>query len=257
MTEPSGILLAAINAKWIHPSLSLRLLKANLGPLENSCTIIEFALRQPLREKIDPILAARPRILGLSVSIWNHTATLELLRELHAEWERQSGGTPPCCPRPVVVLGGPEVSYLPPEAEIFGYADYCVVGEGEDAFRELCQKVLSEKGQNRSPITFINRESQQVDVSSIKSAYHLYSDGDVRKKLIYVEGSRGCPFGCEFCLSAHSPTVREFPLEPFLAEMDDLLRRGARTFKFLDRSFNLNIERARRIMEFFVSKMAE
>jgi radical SAM superfamily enzyme YgiQ (UPF0313 family) len=265
MTKSSGILLAAINAKWIHPSLALRLLKANLGLLENSCTIIEFALRQPLREKVEPILAAQPRILGLSVSIWNHTATLELLRELRKSWEGQSE-----YPRPVVVLGGPEVSYLPPEAEIFNYADYCVLGEGEAAFRELCEKVLSEMGENFTPqqvfsqtrqnfssVTFINREFQQVDVSAIKSGYHLYTDEDVRKKLLYVEASRGCPFGCEFCLSVHSPQVREFPLEPFLAEMDDLLRRGARTFKFLDRSFNLNIGRARRIMEFFLSKLTE
>jgi hypothetical protein len=146
------------------------------------------------------------------------------------------------------------VSYLPPQAEIFNYADFCLLGEGETAFRELCEKILSEKGENGANGRVF---SQPVDVSAIKSGYHLYTDEDVRKKLIYVEASRGCPFGCEFCLSAHSPQVREFPLEPFLAEMDDLLRRGARTFKFLDRSFNLNIERARRIMEFFVSKMAE
>ena len=261
-STPSAILLAAINAKWIHPSLALRLLKANLGPLESRCTIIEFALRQPLREKVDPILTAQPRILGLSVSIWNHTATLELLRELHREWEGQPGGTPPYCPRPVIVLGGPEVSYLPPEAEIFTYADYCVMGEGEAAFRELCEKVFSEMGENFTfqqvfSETRQNFESQPVDVSAIKSGYHLYTDEDVRKKLIYVEASRGCPFGCEFCLSAHFPQVREFPLEPFLAEMDDLLRRGARTLKFLDRTFNLNIERARRIMEFFLDKIAE
>jgi hypothetical protein len=41
------IFLATINAKWIHPSLALRLLKANLGPLEERCEIAEFALRQP------------------------------------------------------------------------------------------------------------------------------------------------------------------------------------------------------------------
>jgi len=248
----SGILLAAINAKWIHPSLALRLLKANLGPLEDACTIIEFALRQPLREKVDPILAARPRILGFSVSIWNHTATLELLKELRKEWEGQSG-----YPRPVIVLGGPEVSYLPPEAEILSYADYCIRGEGELAFRELCEYVFSETGENRPLPVFDSAQIQQVDVTDIKTAYHLYSDEDVRKKLIYVEASRGCPFCCEFCLSAHTPQVREFPLEPFLAEMDDLLRRGAKTLKFLDRTFNLNIERARRIMEFFLDKLAE
>jgi len=251
---PGGILLAAINAKWIHPSLALRLLKANLGTLEQKCAIIEFALRQPLREKIDPILAARPRILGLSVSIWNHTATLELLRELHQTWGTEQ--------RPLVVLGGPEASYLPPEAEIFRYADYCVLGEGEIAFRELCETFLNdensriEKNEGAKPI-FINREFQNVDVTAIKSAYYLYSDEDVHKKLIYVEASRGCPFGCEFCLSAQSANVREFPLEPFLAEMNDLIQRDAQTFKFLDRSFNVNIERARQIMEFFLKKIQE
>jgi len=241
---PGGILLAVINAKWIHPSLALRLLKANLGPLEKNCAIIEFALRQPLREKTEPILAARPRILGLSVSIWNHTATLELLRELHQTWGTEQ--------RPLVVLGGPEASYLPPEAEIFRYADYCVVGEGEIAFRELCETVFNNEN---SQTIFINREFQQVDVTAVKSAYYLYSDEDLHKKLVYVEASRGCPFGCEFCLSAQSAKVREFPLEPFFTEMDDLIRRGAQTFKFLDRSFNLNIGRARQIMEFFLNKI--
>jgi len=252
MNEPSpgGILLAVINAKWIHPSLALRLLKANLGPLEQDCAIIEFALRQPLREKTDPILTARPRILGLSVSIWNHAATLELLKELHQTWETEQ--------RPLVVLGGPEASYLSPEAEIFRYADYCVAGEGEIAFRKLCETIFNDANshieKNRKTI-FINREFQNVDITAIKSAYYLYSDEDVRKKLIYVEASRGCPFGCEFCLSAQSSKVREFPLEPFLAEMDDLIQRGVKTFKFLDRTFNLNIERARQIMEFFLSKI--
>jgi len=260
MNEPTsgGILLAAINAKWIHPSLALRLLKANLGPLETNCAIVEFALRQPLREKTEPILAARPRILGLSVSIWNHTATLELLKELHQSWETER--------RPLIVLGGPEVSYLSPEAEIFRYADYCVVGEGEVAFRELCETILEKMEGKKPEITFISGKSRQVDVTAIKSAYYLYSDEDVRKKLIYVEASRGCPFGCEFCLSArdnenavdaHFSRVREFPLEPFLTEMNDLIQRGVKTFKFLDRSFNLNIERARRIMEFFLNKIEE
>jgi radical SAM superfamily enzyme YgiQ (UPF0313 family) len=279
-TASGGILLATINAKWIHPSLALRLLKANLGPLEKQCRIIEFALRQPLQEKVEPIVAVRPRILGLSVSIWNHTATLELLKELRKLWEEQA------C-RPFVVLGGPEVSYLPQEAELFSYADYYIRGEGEIAFRELCEvilsdtrvtgeKVFSETGENYSlPKVFSEmRENfhSVADITAIKSAYHLYTDEDLQRKLTYVEASRGCPFGCEFCLSsvcssvfsrscssssAHSHKVREFPLEPFFTEMDDLINRGARTFKFLDRSFNLNIERAQHIMEFFLNKITE
>jgi len=249
------ILLAAINAKWIHPSLALRLLKANLGPLENRCDIIEFALRQPLCEKTEPILAARPRILGLSVSIWNHLATLELLKKL---WEAWAAVQPQArsqrqgrFQRPVVVLGGPEASYLPQEAEIFQYADYSIRGEGETAFRELCEEILSEGDVNN------NNEFHTVNVAEIKSGYRLYTDEDLSRKLVYVEAGRGCPFGCEFCLSAAGAVsdggrVREFPLEPFFAEMEDLINRGAKTFKFLDRTFNLNIERAQKIMEFFL-----
>jgi len=248
------IILSTINAKWIHPSLALRLLKANLGPLENRCDIIEFALRQPLREKIDGILAARPRILGLSVSIWNHTATLELLKKLLEAWVAET--------KPAVILGGPEVSYLPQESEIFQYADYCIHGEGEIAFRELCESILEEDltqsrkahgGNNSEDLN--NREFQTVDVTKIKSGYRLYTNEDLSRKLVYVEASRGCPFGCEFCLSANDDSVREFPLEPFFSEMEDLIHRGAKTFKFLDRTFNLNIERARRIMEFFLNKI--
>jgi len=242
------ILLAAINAKWIHPSLALRLLKANLGPsLENNCEITEFALRQPLREKTAPILAARPKILGLSVSIWNHLATLELLKNLREAWGAVQ--------RPIVILGGPEVSYLPQGSEIFQFADYCIRGEGETAFRELCGKILNEDN------VIVSNEFNTVDVTEIKSGYSLYTDEDLRKKLVYVEASRGCPFGCEFCLSAvgtgAAGGVREFPLETFFPEMEDLIRRGAKTFKFLDRTFNLNIERCVKIMEFFLYNINE
>ncbi|MDR2575721.1 MAG: radical SAM protein [Treponema sp.] len=240
------ILLVTINAKWIHPSLALRLLKANLGPLEDRCDIFEFALRQPLCEKIEPILAASPRILGLSVSIWNHPATLELLKKLRETWSdeavKQSRFQ-----RPVIILGGPEVSYLPPESEILKYADYCIRGEGEIAFRKLCEIILNKDN------VFINNEFHTVNVTEIKSGYRLYTDEDLSRKLVYVEASRGCPFGCEFCLSAATTdNVREFPLEPFFSEMETLIHRGAKTFKFLDRTFNLNIERSKKIMEFFL-----
>ena len=239
------IVLTAINAKWIHPSLALRLLKANLGGLEERCEIIEFNLRQPLGEKVEALLAARPRILGVSVSVWNHTASLELLADLKKAWAAKGA-------KPLVVLGGPEVTHLPPEAAIFQYAEHVIRGEGEEAFRVLCENILSGAILPRQEQKFINAEL--VSLEKIKSAYHLYTDEDLTKKLVYVEASRGCPFKCEFCLSSLDSTVREFPLDPFLAQMDKLILRGAKTFKFLDRSFNINIKRALKITGFFIDK---
>ena len=255
----SKIVLATINAKWIHPSLALRLLKANLGDLSESCEILEFALRQPISEKLTPILAAQPRILGLSVSIWNHLATLELLKKLHTSW-RQDGTQ--WGQKPVVVLGGPEVSWLPDDAEIFRYANYVIRGEGEKSFSTLCNRILNNQEHSEpagGKIECIQQGDTTVNTALIKTAYHLYTDDDLHKKLVYVEASRGCPFNCEFCTGpARHKTgkerVREFPLEAFLADMEKLIQRGGRTFKFLDRTFNLDIERAKTIMEFFLER---
>jgi radical SAM superfamily enzyme YgiQ (UPF0313 family) len=239
------ILLCSINAKWIHPSLALRLLKANLCELENRAEILEFNPRQSLDEKTAAVLAAGPRVLALSVSIWNHAETLRLLAALEEAWRE----------RPVIVLGGPEVSWLDAGAELFRYADHVIRGEGETAFRDLCRAALD----GGSIPRFI--DAPPSDTSLLLPAYRLYSDEDLARKLTYVEASRGCPFGCEFCQSSiglgvsAAPGVREFPLENFLGEMDRLIKRGARTFKFLDRSFNVNTERAICIAEFFLERL--
>jgi len=69
--------------------------------------------------------------------------------------------------------------------------------------------------------------------------------------VVYVEASRGCPFRCEFCLSSLDVPVRNVPLDAFLSEMQSLLDRGLRRFKFVDRTFNLNLTIGRSILEFF------
>src|SRR5262249_51046149 len=82
----------------------------------------------------------------------------------------------------------------------------------------------------------------------------LYNDADIAHRILYVEASRGCPFTCEFCLSSLDIPVRQVALPLFLAELQSLLDRGAKQFKFVDRTFNLNIAISRAILEFLLQR---
>jgi tRNA A37 methylthiotransferase MiaB len=85
--------------------------------------------------------------------------------------------------------------------------------------------------------------------------YALYDDRDIAHRHLYVEASRGCPYRCEFCLSALDRTAVPFPLEPLLDELAELYRRGARRFKFVDRTFNLRIDTSITILTFFLDRI--
>src|SRR4030095_11348666 len=87
--------------------------------------------------------------------------------------------------------------------------------------------------------------------------HNLYSDADLAHPVLYREAARGCPFTCQFCLSSLDVPVRAVPTEAFLASLDGLIQRGARQFKFLDRTFNLNLKMSRAILEFFLARWQE
>jgi radical SAM superfamily enzyme YgiQ (UPF0313 family) len=233
------IVLTTLNARYSHAAFGLRYLRANLSDalLERS-EIVEFDISQRTVDVLENLLARSPRIVGLGVYIWN----VEQCTQLAAELKRVR-------PEIILVLGGPEISFETDQQEIARYADYVVTGEGDLAFAGLCEKLLA----GQRPL--MNRIPGELpEFTQLKLPYSLYTDTDLAHRVVYVEASRGCPFKCEFCLSSLDVPVRNVPLEALVGEMQRLLDRGLRQFKFVDRTFNLNLNFSRAILQFFLDR---
>jgi radical SAM superfamily enzyme YgiQ (UPF0313 family) len=236
----STIVLCTLNARFIHAAVGLRYLYANMDELQEETTILEFEASQPAREILEVILQANPRIVGFGVYIWNSRRTEEVIAMLKK-----------IRPDIVVVLGGPEVSYEYEQQSIVQRADFLIAGEADVAFASLCRRILAGEVDIERRV-----RAQLPDLSRIRLPYRYYSDSDIAHRVIYVEASRGCPFTCEFCLSSLDIPVRQFDVPAVLAELDTLFARGARTFKFVDRTFNLNVRTSLSILQFFLDRMS-
>ena len=242
MPQPDpAIVLCTLNAKYIHASLGLRYLLANMGGLSPQTVLREFTARRKPQEMADELLALSPRVIGFGVYIWNVTETTTVVRLI-----KQAR------PDVKVVLGGPEVSHEWADQEAFQLADHLITGWGDVSFPKLCQALLY----GPQPLMKVIA-GEQPELEQITLPYEHYTDADLAHRLLYVEASRGCPFKCEFCLSSLDKTARAFPLDAFLVALDGLYQRGARNFKFVDRTFNLKIDASVRILQFFLDRMAD
>jgi len=234
-----AIVLSTLNARYAHASLGLRCLRANLGALREDSEIVEFILGGRAEEVVEQILARAPRIVGFGVYIWNVEETAKIVALLKT-----------VAPQVTLVLGGPEVSHEVEEQPICRLADYVVTGWGEVTFAELARQVLH----GPRPLMKVHA-GVQPPLAGLALPYDEYTADDVRSRHVYVEASRGCPFKCEFCLSALDRTAWPFPLEPFLAQLARLHERGARHFKFVDRTFNLKVDTSLAILDFFLARI--
>jgi radical SAM superfamily enzyme YgiQ (UPF0313 family) len=234
----ADIVLTTLNARYAHAAFGLRYLLANLGELQSRARMLEFDINQRPLDIIESILAENPKIVGIGVYIWNATPAAQVVAELKR-----------IRPEILIVLGGPEVSYESNEQEICRLADYVLTGEADLSFAELCGQLLAGERPAQRVIA-----SPLPDFGKLVLPYEFYDDKDLAHRVIYVEASRGCPFSCEFCLSSLDIPVRSVPMEAFLAAMGRLLDRGLQQFKFVDRTFNLNLNFSRAILEFFLDR---
>lgn len=249
--SPPRIILSTLNAKYIHASLGLRYLLANMtrhggADLRAQSVLREFTIARPaveivaaLLDELGEAVDVGPQIIGFGVYIWNVAATTEVVRLL-----KQTR------PSLKIVLGGPEVSYEWEDQEIVRLADFLITGWGDVSFPKLCRALIH----GPQPLMQVI-SGEQAGLEEIELPYAEYSTNDLAHRLLYVEASRGCPFKCEFCLSSLDKTAWAFDLKYFLTALDGLYQRGARNFKFVDRTFNLKIDSSLTILQFFLDRL--
>ena len=235
------ILLAAVNSKFIHSNLAVRLLKAYAGEMPDGMQILirEFTINQFEEDVLAGLYREHPDVILFSCYIWNWTFIRGLFGDLKT-----------VLPKTQIWLGGPEVSYDPEEIlERYPFVEGILIGEGEAVFRHLVREYFAggQKELSRIPGLCIRdpkpRRTDLAPLLSMDDVPFIYDEDTLREfdhRILYYETSRGCPFGCSYCLSSTEKTVRLRSLDKVYRELQFFLDQKVPQVKFVDRTFNIN-----------------
>ncbi|UHA72234.1 B12-binding domain-containing radical SAM protein [Paenibacillus sp. 481] len=244
------VVLATLNAKYIHTSLALRCLKTHIGE-EFPVQLAEYTIKDPFMNIVSDIYQRQPDVVGFSCYIWNIEETIQVINMLRK-----------VRPDVKIVLGGPEVSY---DTEFWmnrvKEVDFIVVGEGEETFLHLLREIRDEQkyhfvfgvAYRKGEEVLINPSRPKLDLSTVPSPHRLPEDiPQLGKRVVYFETSRGCPFSCQFCLSSIEVGVRYYDIEKTKADLLYLIDNGAKLIKFVDRTFNIKRDYAMEMFKFLI-----
>ena len=241
------VLLAAVNAKYIHSNLAVYSLRAYAQEYCGETEIAEYTINQTIDDILTDIYLRQPDVLCLSCYLWN----IPYVGQIAAE-------VPKILPHTQIWLGGPEVSYDAADA-LRRYPGVAGVmcGEGEATFLELMgyweQQGRGDREGDLSEIKGIvyRDESGEIrenplrpvlDLSSVPFAYgHI---GDFKNRIIYYESSRGCPFSCSYCLSSVDKCLRFRDIGMVKEELQFFIDHEVPQVKFVDRTFNCRHDHA-------------
>jgi anaerobic magnesium-protoporphyrin IX monomethyl ester cyclase len=247
------VLLATLHSKFIHASLALPCLAA-YGREAASAEILirEFTVHELKEQIVAALLEERPDVVAFSVYIWNRHPTLEVVDALAV-----------AAPQVEILVGGPEVSFDGPQLfERHPGLTGLMRGEGEAPFREFLQRRAQGIAASGIPRTLWRRSAEGLvegswspplaDLDAIPSPF---SGGlvDLERGFVYLETSRGCPYGCSFCMSSLDREVRSFSPARIRSDLRFLMSHRIPKIKLVDRTFNYDPARAREIFAFILA----
>ncbi len=222
------ITLVAVNSKYIHLNPAVRSIKYYLAERGICADIKEFSGKEEIHRAVAKILETDSEFVAFSCYIWNIEYVLKLAQTVKK-----------CAPQIKIVLGGPE-AYCNAQKliEKHPFIDVIIFGEGEKATVDMLSGGINDK------IIY----GEKTDLSEIG---FIYSDEDLKDKnrIFYYESSRGCPHNCAYCLSCIDKGVRYKPVEQVKTELEKFVLSGVRLVKFVDRTFNADMPRAKKILE--------
>lgn len=229
-----NIALVSLNVSYIHKNLALRWLYVS-KPVHLNAKIYEYTTKQ-VDLCVAKLLEDRPDVVGLSTYIFNVEATKELIVKLKAG-----------LPQVRIYLGGPEATANPdPLWDV--PIDGILMGEGEFSFWKAVQGEFTPGLQSSRGASSSVLRTDLIVLESLASPYFLdFDQNDMNKRYLYAETSRGCPYGCAYCMASLDRQVRLFSESYMDAFFDQLDKTTVKQVKFLDRTFNVDPKRALRL----------
>ena len=251
------VLLAAINAKYIHSNLGIYSLKTYGEKMlkewglaeEAKVSLAEYTINHQMEQILQDIYKRKPDVIGFSCHIWNISYVKMILADIKK-----------VLPDVKIWAGGPEVSY---HGEAFlkeePAVDLVMMGEGEITFAHFLKALLEGEDLKQVPGlmvrnadgTFTDTGFRQVmDMSQIPFPYAFMDMKELEHRIIYYESSRGCPFSCAYCLSSIDKKLRFRSLDLVLPELEWFLQAKVPQVKFVDRTFNCKKSHAMAIWQY-------
>jgi anaerobic magnesium-protoporphyrin IX monomethyl ester cyclase len=247
-----NVVLTTLNAKYIHTNLAIRCLRSYVEP-EHPVFMTEYTIKDPILNIVTDLFRYNPDVIGFSCYIWNIEESIKvmsLLKKIKPDLK--------------IIIGGPEVSYdVSYWMERLKDVDYIVIGEGEETFKQLLTQLKGDQDYRSiaglayrlDDKNIINPQRNKLNLQDVPSPFRFEEDiPHLSKRVTYIETSRGCPFSCQFCLSSIEVGVRYFNKEKVKEDIRFLMKNGAKTIKFVDRTFNISRSYAMEMFQFLIDE---
>jgi anaerobic magnesium-protoporphyrin IX monomethyl ester cyclase len=222
----------------------------------------------PVEQARGQIAAYQPDVVGITALSLEARAAHEMLAVARKE-----------CPHCLTLMGGPYPTATPELALADPLLDYAVLGEGEETAWELLAVLADAAGKDVGTVAGLAYRNAEgavvrtearppildmdalpwpaydlVDMEAYFSQLHTHlSPQQAHARYAPVFTSRGCPYRCIYCQHMFGRQIRYRSPEGVLAQVRHLVETyGVREIHFEDDSFNVDVDRAKRIFDLLV-----